>query len=581
MFNKRPVLKKRTAFKLFTVTLLLSSIGLSLLAQNAKPLDATKISKDNFNSIVKIILFDSLGEKRIPGTGAFGRGSGFIVSEDGYIFTNRHVIDPCMLYMRYTYYDPADQKIHTQVDKYNPSALNDVTYHSINYITKTNPIVQIFSDEFGNYQLYTAKVVAIDTLNFDGAILKIMTHIDGSAVTEKFKPVEIGNSDKLFQGEDLCVFGFPAQYDGGIDLMLKDQSTLTFGKNSGFDFVVNSHYGLIKTDAAINAGNSGGPVFGPNNKVIGLATASFEKTNTGLLGGINGMYHLAALVPELFKTLLENGLTEPGRKLPQKSVTLFESNNYLIPPRKAVRRSNDYKETVRRITGGSFYVKGYLPLNYSMERTINGPAPAGDQIAKGSLNVKTNPLIELEGGRLFTLKSYSAKRKLYLDYTFLHVSYAMVDWSKSNVSIAAGSPYINAYYNNVPTLHLSTGLGLNYALLTLRKFPVSAFYKLMLRLQPSSEIIGTAVQNQNPYRYAENINLQHQVGFQLRYKEVALGLEYHYTPITAQYSMWYANYQNIIFTGNTVESSLNLTLCISIGGKENWKKVINQQYKPN
>src|ERR1051326_5548277 len=127
----------------------------------------------------------------------------------------------------------------------------------------------------------------------------------------EFSPLPLGNSDNAMQGEDLCVFGYPAQYDGGFDLMLKDMSTLTFGKLSGYDYVFNKDYGYIKTDASINSGNSGGPVFDETNKVVGIATATGNKTGIGLVGGINVMYFVAATRGDLLQKLMSRGLTFP------------------------------------------------------------------------------------------------------------------------------------------------------------------------------------------------------------------------------------------------------------------------------
>jgi hypothetical protein len=118
--------------------------------------------------------------------------------------------------------------------------------------------------------------------------------------------------------------------------MLKDMSTLTFGKLSGYDYVFNKDYGYIKTDASINGGNSGGPVFNETNKIVGIATAVGVKTGIGLVGGINGMYYVCAPKSDILTKLQPKGLTIPknagsintilGDRLPIK--TASELNGY-------------------------------------------------------------------------------------------------------------------------------------------------------------------------------------------------------------------------------------------------------------
>ena len=289
--------------------LLLAFLPTLLFAQ----LDARKIAADYQRSVVKILLFDSLAEKNQAGNGYIGRGSGFIVSEDGVIFTNRHVVDMCVQgYVNYDYYDEQSGTVERSMEVYSADLLADSDLVKINRIGYPAPIVQVYSGKgVDEYKLYYAKVLSVSMGSFDGAIIKVVSDLEGKPVENIFQPLPLGNSDSTFQGEDLCVYGYPENYSGGMDMMLKEMSTLTFGKHSGFDFAYSKDFGYIKTEAAINSGNSGGPVFNQYNKVVGIATAAFNKTNIGLVGGINAMYYVAATDIAMLQKLSAKGLKVP------------------------------------------------------------------------------------------------------------------------------------------------------------------------------------------------------------------------------------------------------------------------------
>jgi hypothetical protein len=159
--------------------------------------------------------------------------------------------------------------------------------------------------------------------------------MDGNPVTRKFTTVPIGNSDNVTQGEQLCVYGYPAQFLGSVDLIMKDLSTISVGIMSGNDYVFNSDYGYIKTDAEIHPGNSGGPVFNEENKVIGIATAKGKTTGIGLVGGINGMYYISAIDSKAHSELIANGLTLPKRS---SSINTINGEHQ---PIKTVKEIND------------------------------------------------------------------------------------------------------------------------------------------------------------------------------------------------------------------------------------------------
>lgn len=278
-----------------------------------KGLDTKLIASKYYEGVVKILVMDPELEKLQPGKGYLGRGSGFIVTEDGYLFTNKHVVEMCVKgYMDYNYFD--NKKEMNSVALYSEELLSNRALTKVNRTGHSIPVVQVYHGKGENdYTLYIAEVVSIGSGTYDGAMLKIVSDLEGKPISKKFKTLPIGNSDNVAQGENLCVYGYPAQFMGSAGLMLKDLSTISLGIMSGYDYVFNADYGYLKTDAEIHPGNSGGPVFSEENKVIGIATAKGRTTGIGLVGGVNGMYYISAIDSKAHTELIENGLTLPKR----------------------------------------------------------------------------------------------------------------------------------------------------------------------------------------------------------------------------------------------------------------------------
>jgi S1-C subfamily serine protease len=127
---------------------------------------------------------------------------------------------------------------------------------------------------FSNNDSMTAKRVGVDPAT-DVAVLKV------NASSRALTPLQLGNSDALRVGDAVVAIGNPF----GLD------RTVTAGIVSALDRPLQAENGLpidggvIQTDAAINAGNSGGPLINAEGKVIGINTA-IETGDTGARGNI-------------------------------------------------------------------------------------------------------------------------------------------------------------------------------------------------------------------------------------------------------------------------------------------------------
>lgn len=166
------------------------------------------------------------GFGNIPSTSsATGTGTGVVITEDGYIVTNAHVI-----------YD----------SEYGAGLADKIKV----YMNDDNS--------------YDAEVVGFDT-DCDLAVLKI----DASGLTS----AEFGDSDSLMLGESVIAIGNPL----GFDLM----NTVTSGIVSGLNrnITINDKaMNLIQTDTAINSGNSGGPLINKRGQVIGINSSKMSSS---------------------------------------------------------------------------------------------------------------------------------------------------------------------------------------------------------------------------------------------------------------------------------------------------------------
>ena len=232
------------------------SDGLSVIHRVVETEESTSTGTKGVYTDVAATVKDSVVEitTEFKVTGFFqyvseGAGSGVIISEDGYIVTNNHVIS----------------------DTDNGSAADTITVRLTN----------------GNE--YKATLVGKDA-DSDIAVIKITPD-------EKLSFAVFGDSDKLTVGEEVIAVGNPLGELGG---------TVTNGIISALDREINvdgTNMNLLQTNAAINPGNSGGGLFNMKGELVGVVNAKSSGS------GIEGL-GFAIPANDAFKVaeqLMENG----------------------------------------------------------------------------------------------------------------------------------------------------------------------------------------------------------------------------------------------------------------------------------
>ncbi|TQL67164.1 putative serine protease PepD [Nocardioides albertanoniae] len=229
-----------------------AATGSQVVNSNAPKGTSEKVAAKVLPSVVKI---------EVAGQGGSGSGSGIILSSDGLILTNNHVVDMSSASAQGGQPGfpgaPGQQQPEQQQGQ--------------------SPTITV---DFSDGTKAKAKVVGNDPLT-DTAVIQ-------AEGVSGLTPATIGKSSKLVVGQDVVAIGSPY----GLD------STVTTGIVSALDRPVNvgsdssgnaTVYPAIQTDAAINPGNSGGALVDMNGNVVGINASIRSNSSSGSEAGSIGL----------------------------------------------------------------------------------------------------------------------------------------------------------------------------------------------------------------------------------------------------------------------------------------------------
>ena len=216
----------------------------TLKVDGSKQMTMSEVYASNVNSVVSINVSAT--------TNYFGQrvqtaasGTGFFITEDGYILTNHHVVEGA-----------------------------------------SSVEVTLYSGES-----YDAKVIGSDK-DYDIAVLKI----DVAGAT----PVVLGNSSKLAIGESVAAVGNPL---GELTFSMTEGIVSCVNRAINVD---GTPFNMIQVDCSINPGNSGGPLFNSYGEVVGIVSAKYSSYSNTTVEGIGFAIPINDVV-SLVKDIMTNG----------------------------------------------------------------------------------------------------------------------------------------------------------------------------------------------------------------------------------------------------------------------------------
>ena len=212
-------------------------------------LSPADLYEQNVNSTVGITISGETSSRYGYGYTYQASGSGFIISNDGYILTNYHVIS-------------------------GSKTVTVATY---------------------DHETYDAQIIGYDESN-DIAVLKIDA--------ENLKPVNLGDSDTLRVGDSVYAIGNPL---GELTFSLTGGIVSALSRNVRTE--AGTTMSLIQTDCAINSGNSGGALFNTRGEVIGITNAKYSSSGMSSEAEIDNIGFAIPInsVKRIVTSIIENG----------------------------------------------------------------------------------------------------------------------------------------------------------------------------------------------------------------------------------------------------------------------------------
>ena len=220
---------------------------------------------------VEMVSYDRFGNQ-IPSTVS---GSGFVISEDGYILTNYHVVEEAVL-----------GGFHVTVTAFDGS-------------------------------VYIGKIAGADE-DADVAVIKIEKDSE--------QHVTIGNSEELAVGDEIYIVGNPY---GILEF------SMTSGHISGLNREIATEENenaldMFQVDAAVYSGNSGGPVYNRAGEVVGIVTAKYNTSGMEGIGFALPINDVLPIVNELIDKGYVSGKASLGVSFDSRYNTVY-SRYYRLP----------------------------------------------------------------------------------------------------------------------------------------------------------------------------------------------------------------------------------------------------------
>lgn len=204
-------------------------------------LSAAQIYEEARRGVVMVVSTFTGGQGSFPfemPQDSQGLGSGFVVSDDGYILTNAHVVE--------------------------------------SQGQRADRVDVVFKGEENTSEQVSAELVGLD-LEADVAVLKV----DPDDVKGGLKPLPLGDSEQVTVGEPVVAIGNPLGFDFSVTTGVVSAVDRSLESPAGPGYIIPNG---IQTDAAINQGNSGGPLINAVGEVIGINEQIVSQTggNQGL-----------------------------------------------------------------------------------------------------------------------------------------------------------------------------------------------------------------------------------------------------------------------------------------------------------
>jgi serine protease Do len=359
------ILKKRALFTIPLSLILIAVIVTSFFLINIKPAtgniaQAQKLAEYTKPAVVRILdyavvewqfnnpndpevmaIMEQLNYQSVLG----GSGSGGIISSDGYIVTNAHVVETTQM---------KDEDIANAAFEQLVGIMAD--YFKVDYDTAYEYML--------NYTQYTGIKKVLKVILPGGDVLDGEVKSYGAPINEgkdvavlkiegkNLPTLPLGNSDNIQNQDNIWVIGYPAAADS--DLLSPDSSlvsSMNAGQISATSKKTEQGSPVIQINAAATHGNSGGPVINEKGEIIGLLTFRGDTVNGQEVQGFNFAVPVNTVKEFVNQAGVRNTKSETD-KLYQEGLELYWGGYY--------KHALEKFEAVQRIYPNHSEIKQYI-----------------------------------------------------------------------------------------------------------------------------------------------------------------------------------------------------------------------------